>query len=163
MKRLFGVLLAGVLVMGLSGCQAEQQEPQELQASSGVYSLYEGYVAVDGDKLLVDDFEFVDLADLYWIRTLDLTVEDMPNGYYIHDVSDELLTFTLDESTRYNFYDTGNLFVDVDDDKRYTTTDPAEFIEKFDADGDGVFGDIPFEIQVLEDGRVLSISEIYVN
>lgn len=160
MNKLFGLVLAGALALGLAGCQAGQQEPE---ASSGIYSLYEGSVTVDGDKLLVNDFEFVDLADLYWIRTLDLTIEDMPNGYYIHDVSDELLTFTLDESTRYNFYDTGNLFVGIDDDKRYTTTDLAEFMENFDADGDGVLGNMPFEIQVLEDGRVLSISEIFVN
>ena len=161
MKKMVGLLLAGLLLLGLVGCQSKQRE----QAVSGGYDLYEGYVSVNGDKLMVNDFEFIDLTDQYWINKLGLTIEDMPNGYYIYDVSEELLTFNLDEATRYNFYDTGCLFVSEDDpDRRYITTNLAEFMEKFDPDGNGYpLCKTPFEIQVLEDGRVLSISEIFVN
>ena len=31
----------------------------------------------------------------------------MLNGYYIYNPSDEKLTFTLNDETRYDFYDTG--------------------------------------------------------
>lgn len=160
MKKTVGLLVAVVFVFHLAGCQSGQQK----QNSSGAYDQYEGYLSVDNNQLLVNDFKFIDLADLYWIRTLELTEEDMPNGYYIYDTSDELLTFTLSEETRYNFYDVGARFVSEDDkDRLYTTTNLADFLSQFDSDGDGNLNKTPFEIQVLEDGRVLSISEIFVN
>ena len=160
MKKVAGLFAAGMLVFYLAGCQGNQLK----QTASGAYNLYEGYLTVDDDRLLVNDFEFIDLADRYWIDTLGLTAEDMPDGYYIHDTSDELLTFSLSEETRYNFYDTGAQFVSDDNEKRlYTTINLDDFLAKFDADGDGDLGKTPFEVQVLEDGRVLSISEIFVN
>lgn len=161
MKKLMGLLLACILAFGLDGCQNKQQE----QNASGKYRMYDGYlVAIDGNQLMVNDFIFIDLADRYWIDTLGLTMEDMPDGYYIHDESDDLLTFTLCEDTRYNFYDTGTVFLSEDDENRlYTTTDLADFLEVFDADGDGKLSRTPFQIQVFEDGQVLSISEIFVN
>ena len=160
MKKMAGLFVAIMFVFNLVGCQGNQLK----QTTSGPYDLYEGYLAVDGDKLLVNDFKFIDLSDQYWINTLELTTEDMPNGYYIYDTSDELLTFALNEGIRYNFYDTGLLFVSEDDEDRlYTTTNLADFLAKFDVDGDGDLGKTPFEVRVLEDGRVLSISEIFVN
>ena len=44
-----------------------------------------------------------------------------------------------------------------------TTTNLNDFLEKFDIDGSGDLGKTPFRIQVLEDGRVISISEIFIN
>lgn len=160
MKKAAGLFVAVMLVFHLSGCQGSQLK----QAASGAYNLYEGYLTVDDGRLLVNDFEFIDLSDQYRMDALGLTAEDMPNGYYIYDTSDELLTFTLNGETRYNFYDTGAQFVSEDNEKRlYTTTNLDDFLAKFDADGDGDIGKTPFEIQVLADGRVLSISEIFVN
>ncbi len=104
------------------------------------------------------------MADQYWINTLGLTAEDMPNGYYIHDTSDDFLTFTLSDETRYNFYDTGAAFVPEDSqDRLYTTTSLNDFLSVFDSDGDGELSNTPFEIQVLEDGQVVSVSEIFIN
>ena len=44
-----------------------------------------------------------------------------------------------------------------------TTTNLNDFLKRFDMDGSGDLGKTPFRIQVLEDGRVLSISEIFIN
>lgn len=44
----------------------------------------------------------------------------------------------------------------------YTTQEVSELLEKFDAEN-GELGKTPFEIQVLEDGRVISIREIFIN
>ena len=44
-----------------------------------------------------------------------------------------------------------------------TATNLNNFLERFDMDGSGDLGKTPFRIQVLEDGRVLSISEIFIN
>lgn len=160
MKKWIGLLSMCMMVFGLVGCQSNPTA----QNTSGAYDFYEGYLKVDGDQLLVNDFEFIDLADQYWIRELQLTDEDMPNGYYIYDTSDEWLTFTLTDETRYNFYDTGALFVSEDDqDRLYTTTNLDDFLKKFAIDDEGNLSITPFEVQVLEDGRVLSISEIFVN
>ena len=160
MKKLVGVLMVVMLVYGLASCQIHSKQ----QDSSGAYDLYDGYLSVAGDQLIINDFKFIDLSDQYWIDVLNLTAEDMPNGYYIYDTSDELLSFTLSEETRYNFYDTDAQFVSEDNAYRlYTTTDLNEFLEKFDTDGDGNLSRTPFEVQILEDGRVISISEIFVS
>ena len=160
MKKQIGILLIVMFLCGLVGCQNEEKE----QTSSGAYDLYEGYISVKGNQLFVNDFEFIDLSEQYWINKLELTTEDMPNGYYIYDTSDELMTFSLNNETRYNFYDVGAQFVPEDDtDRLYTTTNLNDFLEKFDIDGSGDLGKTPFRIQVLEDGRVISISEIFIN
>ena len=159
MKKCIGLMLSAVLLIGAAGCQNNQQE----QNMSGAYNVYEGYLTVKDNELLVDDIKFIDLSDKYWIDSLNLTEEDMTNGYYIYNPSDEKLTFTLNDETRYDFYDTGALFISEDNETRmYTTQEVSEFLEKFDA-GNGELGKTPFEIQVLEDGRVISIREIFIN
>ena len=161
MKKQLPLLLAAICALGLVGCQPT---PTAAPAASGTYQVYDGYLTVKDNQLLVNDFLFIDQADTDWIDTLQLTEADMPNGYYIYDESEELLTFTLNEATRYNFFDTGALFVDEDaPNRQYTTTDLTQFLAKFDADNEGSLGKTPFEIQVLEDGRVISISEIFIN
>lgn len=160
MKKTAGILVVIMFVSGFSGCQNKQQK----QTASGAYDLYEAYLTVNEDILSVNDFQFIDLADQYWINELNLTIDDMPNGYYIYDPSEELLTFTLTDETRYNFYDTEAQFLSADDEDRlYTTTNLDDFLAKFDTDGNGDLGKTPFEIQVLADGQVLSIREIFVN
>lgn len=160
MKRLLFVLPVMLLGIGTAGCQSDA--PQE--TANGAYDLYDGYLSVEDDALIVDDFIFIDLSNRYWIDTLGLTDADMPNGYFIYDPSAEQQTFSLTAETRYNFYDTGALFVPANDaDRLYTTTDRSAFLEKFDGDGDGDLGKTPFTVQVLADGRVLSVSEIFVN
>ena len=55
------------------------------------------------------------------------------------------------------------LFISEDNETRmYTTQEVSEFLKKFDA-GNGELGKTPFEIQALEDGRVISIREIFIN
>ena len=125
MKKQIGILLIVMFLFGLVGCQNEEKE----QTSSGAYDLYEGYISVKGNQLFVNDFEFIDLSEQYWINKLELTTEDMPNGYYIYD----------------------------------TTTNLNDFLGRLDMDGSGDLGKTPFRIRVLEDGRVLSISEIFIN
>lgn len=160
MKKRISIPFLIVLLFGLVSCQNVQKE----QSASGASDIYEGYLTIKGNQLFVNDFEFIDLSDRYWINQLELTTEDMPNGYYIYDVSDEWMTFSLNDETRYNFYDIEAQFVSEGDiDRLYTTTNLDDFLTKFDIDDNGDLGKIPFRIQVLEDGKVLSISEIFIN
>ena len=159
MKKQIGLFLGVLLLIGATGCEKEPQK----QDMTVAYNVYEGYLTVKDNQLIVDEIKFIDLADKYWIDSLNLTEEDMLNGYYIYNPSDEKLTFTLNDETRYDFYDTGALFISEDNDSRmYTTQEVSEFLKKFDA-GNGELGKTPFEIQVLEDGRVISIREIFIN
>ena len=97
----------------------------------------------------------------YSIPDTVITNDDLTKLY---DTSDEWLSFNLNDETRYNFYDTQAQFVSEDDEDRlYTTTNLDDFLAKFDIDGNGDLSKTPFRIQVLEDGSVISISEIFVN
>ncbi|MBR4015783.1 MAG: hypothetical protein IKI88_06255 [Anaerotignum sp.] len=159
MKKCMSLMLGVSLLICAAGCQNTEQK----QAMSGAYDIYEGYLTVNDNQLIVDDFKFIDLSDGYWIDSLELTEKNMPNGYYIYNPSDTKSTFALNEETRYNFYDTDALFISDDNESRmYTTKELSEFLKKFDL-GNGELGKTPFEIQVLEDGRVISIREIFVN
>ena len=68
MKKTAGILVAIMFVSGFSGCQNKQQK----QTASGAYDLYEGYLTVNEEILLVNDFQFIDLADQYWINELKI-------------------------------------------------------------------------------------------
>ena len=160
MKKAFCLLFGIFSVIGLAGCAESKQQ----QLTSRVYNMYDGYLKIEDNKLLVNDFKFIDRTEQYWIDNLGLTEADMPDGYYIYDNSDEEKTFYLNVETRYNFYDTGRQFVsETDENILYTTTDINDFLKKFDSDGDGDLDKTPFKIQVFEDGNVISVSEIFVN
>ena len=164
-KRVFrnvsGSVLAVLAVCSLAGCQTE---PPAAPSASEHRDWYEGYLALEEDELLVNDFQMVYAAEKDVMKVLELTEADMPNGFCIYDSSDEVLTFTLNDKTQYTFYDTGPLFVPEDsEDRLYTTADKAEFLQKFDEDGDGDLGRVPFVVKVSEDGQVISVNEIFVN
>ena len=137
MKKATSLFVTMTLLFYLTGCQDSQPE----KALSGACKTYDGYLSVDDGKLFVNDFEFIDMADQYWIDTLGLTAEDMPNGYYIH------AAFVPEDS----------------EDRLYTTTSLNDFLSVFDSDDDGELSNTPFEIQVLEDGQAVSVSEIFIN
>ena len=99
MKKQIGLFLGVLLLIGATGCGKEPQK----QDMTGAYNVYEGYLTVKDNQLIVDEIKFIDLADKYWIDSLNLTEEDMLNGYYIYNPSDEKLTFTLNDETRYDF------------------------------------------------------------
>ena len=125
MKKRIGLLLGVLLLIGATGCEKEPQK----QDMTGAYNVYEGYLTVKDNQLIVDEIKFIDLADKYWIDSLNLAEEDMTNGYYIYNPSDEKLTFTLNDETRYDFYDTGALFISEDNETRmYTTQEVSELL-----------------------------------
>lgn len=160
MKKLFIYLFGIFCAIGLVGCAESKRE----QCTSGAYNMYDGYLRIEDNKLLVNDFKFIDRTEQYWIDNLGLTETDMPDGYYIYDNSDEEKIFYLNDETRYNFYDTGRQFVsETDENILYTTTDVNDFLKKFNSDSDKNLGKTPFKIQVFEDGSVISVSEIFVN
>jgi bla regulator protein blaR1 len=122
--------------------------------------LYSGYISLDNDTLALDEFEFITFEDKERMEELNLTDEDMPNGYYIYNESDDLTYFDITSETEFTFFDLGNLFVKEEDDKKYTTTDKEEF-RQFLYGSDDVPRITPFWINV-RGKTVLSVTEQFV-
>lgn len=153
MKQILITFLAIILSMSLVSCSNE---------SSAEMQNYTGYIALEGNVLKIDDFEFITSEDEDRVKELGLTITDMPNGYNIHNVSEDMKAFTVDNNTEYTFYDTGTLFVqDKDGDRIYTTNSKSEFMTFLYGD-DEVPLKSPFEVYTQGE-KVISIKEIFVN
>ena len=155
-KYLTFLLLISLAILSLSGCGNSNSE--NVSADS---TLYIGYIDLEGNTLNLDEFEYIKQEDKERIEELGLTESDMPNGYYIHNESNDIQTFTIDEKTEFTFFDTGNLFVSEDDDKKYTTTNMEEF-KKFLYGDNGKPIQTPFWVKVQGE-KIISIEEEFVN
>ncbi|ASA20520.1 hypothetical protein [Paenibacillus donghaensis] len=153
MKQILIIFLAIILSVSLVSCSNE---------SSAEKQNYTGYIALEGNVLKIDDFEFIDSEDEDRVKELGLTIEDMPNGYYIHNISEDIKSFAVDDNTEYTFYDTGTLFVqDKDSDRIYTTKSKQEFMAFLYGDNEEPLIN-PFEVYTQGE-KVISIKEIFVN
>ena len=157
-KKALILICLFILSVSSLGCSETKPRTEPLEKKT-----YTGYISIDGNKLKLDDFEFITADDTQKIKELGLTESDMPDGYYIQNTSEEVKTFILDDQTSYTFFDVGNLFVKEEDDKKYTTTSQDEF--KTFLYGEKAGDDprrTPFEVEVSEE-KVISIQEIFVN
>ncbi len=69
--------------------------------SSAGKQLYTGYIALEGNVLKINDFEFIESEHGDRIKELGLTAKDMPNGYYILNTSEDIKDFAVDDNTEY--------------------------------------------------------------
>lgn len=153
MKQILIIFLAIILCVPLVSCSIE---------SSTEKQNYTGYIALEENVLKIDDFEFIESEEEDKVNELGLTIEDMPNGYYIHNLSEAIKAFTVDDNTEYTFYDTGTLFVqDKDGDRIYTTKSKLEFMTFLYGDNEEPLKS-PFEV-ITQGEKVISIKEIFVN
>lgn len=58
---------------------------------------------------------------------MNLTEDDMPDGYYIYNPDTETIVWKLDAQTVYTFIDWNGDFSDSEYPEEYTTTDVQEF------------------------------------
>lgn len=148
----------GLLVLSLTLIACSQTSSSD---GTDKTQSYAGYLWLEGDTLKIDAFEFITTDDQTRIQELGLTDMDMPSGYYIHNESEELISFAVDEKTQYTFYDVSNFFVKEEEDKKYSTTDKDEF-HTFLYRGKEEPIRVPFQIETKAD-KVVSITEIFVN
>jgi hypothetical protein len=156
MKKTLTFILISLLTLLISGCGDSSNEDVSTDSKK-----YIGYVTLEGNNLTLDEFEFIKQDDKERMEELGLTESDMPNGYYIYNESDETQSFTLDEQTEFTFFDTGNLFVSEEEDKKYTTTNIEEFKQFLYGDSNTPI-QTPFWVDV-QDGKVISVEEEFVN
>lgn len=154
MKKIIAMLLIFFISLGLVSCKGASKE-------IGKNDLRIGYISLEDNTLYLDEFEWITSEDKERVKELGLSQQDMPNGYYIYNETEELVPFEINEKTVYNFFDVGNLFVLEDEDKKYSTTNKEEFIEFLYRDGDKPIK-LPFWVEV-KDRFVKSITEEFVN
>ena len=109
------------------------------------------------NSITVDVIEFVTSDNAERVNELELTEEDMPDGYYIYNPDQETIIWELNGQTVYTFIDWNGGFTGSDYPEEYTTTDAEEFhryIETYDDAEPGM----PFFFQV-EDGVVKMVLE----
>ncbi|WP_334076749.1 hypothetical protein [Paenibacillus sanfengchensis] len=145
-----------VFIMVLISCSTDKPN-----ASQPEQQIYTGYLFLEGNTLKIDDFEFITFEDKERMQELGLTEADMPNGYEIYNENEDVKSYLLADNTKFTFYDTSNLFVKEEDDKKYITTDRQKF-KTFLYRGEDVPMRTPFEV-IIRGNKVISISEIFVN
>ena len=110
------------------------------------------------DTITVDVVEFITADDVKRIKELNLTEDDMPDGYYIlYNSETKTMTWKLDRQTVYTFIDWGCDFTGSDHPEEYTTTDVEEFKRYVGTYTDSLPG-MPFFFQV-EKGVVRLVLE----
>lgn len=92
-----------------------------------------GYIILKENNLedntfLLDEVEWVTTEDKERMKELNLTVEDLPSGYYIYNPTAEEIKLTVNEKTIYEFIDWNGIYIGEKEDKRYTTTNKEEFV-----------------------------------
>lgn len=150
MKKLFTVLLIGLLCLSLISCYQVDEESSNNQ-------LYVGYISFEKNILYLDEVDWITGENKDRIRELKLSESDMPDGYYIYNPSADIVSFETNGKTVYNFIDWNNDFVAEGEDRKYSTTNRNEFIKYLNTYSDKA-SKVPFWIEI-KDGCVKSITE----
>ena len=119
-----------------------------------------GYlISMDENTVTIDPAEYISANDTARIRTLALTTDRMPDGYFIYNPEEDEKTYTLSPNTLFRFSDQEKSFVGANaENPEYTTTDKTAFSKYLETYAGGK-PDIPFFFQLNED-QILAVSEI---
>ena len=158
------VLVAVVAILTVAVLKKRASKNIQVQAASPSYTDENGgvYIAaflksMTDSTITVDVAEFITDDDTERIKELNLTGEDMTDGYYIYNPDEETVTWKLDRQTVYTFIDWNSDFTGSDYPEEYTTTDAAEFQKYIGTYEDSQPG-MPLFFQI-EDGAVKIILE----
>ncbi|MDE7283122.1 MAG: hypothetical protein K2N85_06025 [Lachnospiraceae bacterium] len=158
------VLIAVVAVLSVAVLNKRASKNVQAQAVSPSYTDENGgeYIAaflkgMTDSTITVDIAEFITDDDTERIKELNLTGEDIPDGYYIYNPDEETVTWKLDGQTIYTFIDWNGDFTGSDYPEEYTTTDAAEFQRYIGTYEDSQPG-MPLFFRI-EDGVVKNILE----
>lgn len=158
MKKTSLSILLALCSLGMMGCV-----PSKVQSEAENETVV-GYMCIEDNKVYFDEIEIITDKDTDKMKELGLTVEnDLPNGYYFYNPSNEITMFELSDQTSYTFTDFDLHFVkDEEGDRIYETTKKEEFLEG------SYYCDVPLEEQTVpyflevSDGKVRSIREEFL-
>lgn len=155
MKKLMVLFIALVFVLAIAGCTKNGEQPVTESESLA------GYMVIEDNTLYLTEVEVIMSEDKERIIEFGLTVQDMPNGYYIRNLDKEKESYVLTEETTYTFVDFNLLFVEgTDGDRLYTTMEKEEFIQHLNTSysDSPPAQNVPFFIQI-RDGKVTNVTE----
>ncbi len=169
------IILSAVLVCVVSAVilltnpKANAQDTDGTDASA-VDEKQHGYALFCGlessGAVSLDPIEYITDEDTEIIAELELTLSDMPNGYYISNPSEVTVSFKLSEETVFVFYDWHEHFTDRTDlrysaENRWVTTNDVDVFLDYLSEYDTDKIKIPFKIET--NGTTLTrITEIWV-
>ena len=156
MKKTSLSILLVLCSLSMIGCMASKMQSET--------ETVVGYMYIEDNKVYLDEIEIITDKDTNKMEELGLTVEnDLPNGYYFYNPSNETTMFELSDQTLYTFTDFDLHFVKEEEGNRiYETTRKEEFLEG------SYYRDAPLEEQTIpyflevNDGKVLSIREEFL-
>lgn len=147
----------GIMVLMLSllviGCQNTDK------ANSKVNELCGFLKSIDETSITIDEAEYITLENSQRMKELNLTEEDLLNGYYIYNPEETTKEYLLTSDTVYHFIDWGRNFTDSNEpaEVNISTTDINDFIQYIDTYINSQPG-MPFFFEI--DGKnVVSITE----
>lgn len=151
-KLLLGALLTGVLLAGCGGADTGNTEPEggaQEKQEENADAIRNGEVdeiaeqiknshdlcaiirEIGDGKVVLDEVEFITLADTERMAELELTEADFPNGYYIYDADDNTKEYTLAEDAEFDFIDWNREFIEEDAEEINVSTKDRAVFEKY--------------------------------
>lgn len=169
---LWMVTILMVVLIGVSvGCMTNPKgngngsdTPKNGEESSYGAELLAGYIFIEGNSLYLDPVEIIKIEDEDRRAELGLSGQnDLPNGYHIHNLVTETMSFKLTDNTVYTFTDFNLEYVkEADGNRIYQTTKLEEFVNG------SAYPDLPLAEQKIpyflevHDGQVISITEEFI-
>lgn len=150
MKRIFISALSLLLILSFCACRNTPSDEIHSELCAFI-------VDIKNNTMLLDVAEYITTDDADRISQLELTVSDLPDGYYIYNENTLTEQYAFTDETVYNIIDWHNTFTDEGDDRNYTTTDIHEFIDYLHTYEDSRPG-MPFFFEIA-DGKIITVTE----
>lgn len=151
------IIVISVIATGKKVAQSKEVFSPTFKDEDGKLYVAAFFKEMTESTVTVDVIEFITDADAERIKELNLTENEMPDGYYIYNQDTETVTWKLDSQTVYMFIDWNGDFTGFEYPEEYTTTDLQEFRKYIETYKDAAPG-MPFFFQI-ENGVVRLILE----
>ncbi|TJX15434.1 hypothetical protein E9840_03290 [Tissierella creatinini] len=153
MRKVIVSVFIALLLLSIIGCTTTEEEIEVLT----------GYIVLEDNALHFRHVEIVKIDEKDRMEELNLTEEDMPNGYAILRKNQVDETYELADEVEYIFTDVNLNFIqesEAQGNRLYTTTKYDEFLTHL-----GDLNNIPLSEQKIpyfikiQDGKVIGIEE----
>ncbi len=144
------IIVISVIATGKEAAQSGEVFSPTFKDEDGKLYVAALFKEMTENTITVDVIEFITDADTERIKELNLTENEMPDGYYIYNQDTETVTWNLDSQTVYRFIDWNGDFTGSGYPEEYNTTDAQEFRKYIETYQDAAPG-MPFFFQIEND------------
>ena len=150
MKKILVCALVMICALSLFACNNDEVLENKTEVCAFVKE-------VKDNVIVVDVAEYITTEDEERMEELELTLFDMPDGYFINNPETETAEYNLTEETVYTFIDWHNDFVEEGENLEFTTTNREDFIKYLETYENSEPG-MPFFFE-LNGNDVVSVTE----